>query len=84
MNILLENINKCHKNRIEDIKKMKGAAKRNAIGSLFCDICGRCINSVCHILNVSWSYCKKCKLEYLNPVPKTQETREKKTGFSST
>ena len=54
MSMILENILNFHKNRIEDIKKLKGYDKRIAIGSLIHDVGGRCLNKISKLFNVSW------------------------------
>lgn len=76
--MILKNILNYHKNRIKIINVLKGLKKRKAIGAFICDIGGRCISAVSRLFKVSWAYCKKCYMKYLNLIPKAKETRGRK------
>ena len=73
-------IEKSHKNRIENIKKMKnGIEKDLAIGALVADLGNRSINAIKNYLGMCWRKIKQCYEIYMYGVQLKIETRGRKS-----
>ena len=76
---IAEKLEKFHKNRIKNIKKMKNGTERDlAIGSLVADLGKRAINGVSKVLNISRNKVKSCYEKFVYGIQISIEFRGRK------
>lgn len=76
---IAEKLEKFHKNRIKNIKKMKNGTERDlAIGSLVADLGNRAINGVSKVLNISRNKVKSCYEKFVYGIQISIEFRGRK------